>query len=117
MDLIADLSSQEELPAPLIVADPSEFQERINEFGLVEYWNDVTGDFSNAPVMGINQTHFDMVMSLFLMNITIETLAPSHSSKRWSNLTGTQPSSRSWITSVKTHASNGSKILARAVSS
>ena len=26
--------------------------------------------------MGINQMHFDMVMSLFLMNITIETLAP-----------------------------------------
>ena len=68
--LIADLLSQEELPAPLIVADPSEFQERINEFGLVEYWNDVIGDLSNAPVM-----HFDMVMSLFLMNITIETLA------------------------------------------
>ena len=70
LDLIADLPSQEELPAPLIVADPSEFQERINEFGLVEYWNDVIGDLSNAPVM-----HFDMVMSLFLMNITIETLA------------------------------------------
>ena len=68
--MIADLPSQEELPAPLIVADPSEFQERINEFGLVEYWNDVIGDLSNAPVM-----HFDMVMSLFLMNITIETLA------------------------------------------
>ena len=74
--MIADLPSQEELPAPLIVADPSEFQERINEFGLVEYWYDVTGDLSNAPVMGINQMHFDMVMSLFLMNITIETLAP-----------------------------------------
>ena len=43
LDLIADLPSQEILPAPLIVADPSEFQERINEFGLVEYWNDVTG--------------------------------------------------------------------------
>ena len=57
LDLIADLLSQEELPAPLIVADPSEFQERINEFGLVEYWNDVTGDLSNAPVMGINQIH------------------------------------------------------------
>ena len=70
LDLIADL------PAPLIVADPSEFQERINEFGLVEYKNDVTGDLSNAPVMGINQMHFDMVMSLFLMIITIETLAP-----------------------------------------
>ena len=77
LDLIADLPSQEELPAPLIVADPSEFQERINEFGLIEYWNDVTGDLSNAPVMGINQMHFDMVMSLFLMNITIETLAPN----------------------------------------
>ena len=38
LDLIADLPSQEELPAPLIVADPSEFQERINEFGLVELW-------------------------------------------------------------------------------
>ena len=38
LDLIADLPSQEELPSPLIVADPSEFQERINEFGLVEYW-------------------------------------------------------------------------------
>ena len=76
LDLIADLPSQEEVPAPLIVADPSEFQERINEFGLVEYWNDVTGDLSNEPVMGINQMHFDMVMSLYVMNITIETLAP-----------------------------------------
>ena len=65
-----------EVPAPLIVADPSEFQERINEFGLVEYWNDVTVDLSNAPVMGINQMHFDMATSLFLMDITIETLAP-----------------------------------------
>ena len=46
LDLIADLPSQEELPSPLIVADPSEFQERINEFGLVEYWNDVTGDLT-----------------------------------------------------------------------
>ena len=66
----------EELPAPLIVADPSEFQERINKFGLVEYWNDIAGDLSDAPVMGINQMHFDMVMSLFLMNISVETLAP-----------------------------------------
>ena len=32
LDLVADLPSQEELPAPLIVADPSEFQERINEW-------------------------------------------------------------------------------------
>ena len=63
--MIADLSSQEEVPAPLIVSDPSDFQERINEFGLVEYWNDVTGDLS---VMGINQMH-----TLFLMNITMET--------------------------------------------
>ena len=76
LDLIADLPSQEELPAPLIVADPSEFQECINEIGLVECWNDVTGDLSSAPVMGINQMHFDIVMSLFLMNITIETPAP-----------------------------------------
>ena len=76
LDLIADLPSQEELPAPLIVADPSEFQEHINESGLVKYWNVVSGDLSNAPVMGINYMYFDMVMSLFLMNITIETLAP-----------------------------------------
>ena len=76
LDLIADLPSQEELPAPLIVADPSEFQEHINESGLVKYWNVVSGDLSNAPVMGINHMYFDMVMSLFLMNITIETLAP-----------------------------------------
>ena len=29
-----------------VVERISEFQERINEFGLVEYWNDVTGDRS-----------------------------------------------------------------------
>ena len=75
LDLIDDLPLQEKLPAPLIFANLSEFQERINEFGLVEFWNDVTGDLSNAPVMGINQMHFDMIMSLFLINITIETLA------------------------------------------
>ena len=37
LDFIADLPLQEELPAPLIVADSLEFQECINEFGLVEY--------------------------------------------------------------------------------
>ena len=54
------------------------YLERINEFGLVEYWNDVTGHghLSWASVMGINQMHFYMVMSSFLMNITIVTLVP-----------------------------------------
>ena len=89
LDLIADLPLQEELPAPLIVADPSESQELINEFGLVEYWNDISGDLSNAPVMGVYQMHFDMIMSLFLMNITIEALAAK------SNLTDSHPLSRS----------------------
>ena len=28
------------------------------------------------PVMGINQMHFDMIMSMFMMNITMETRAP-----------------------------------------
>ena len=86
--MIADLPLQEELPAPLIVADPSESQELINEFGLVEYWNDISGDLSNAPVMGVYQMHFDMIMSLFLMNITIEALAAK------SNLTDSRPLSR-----------------------
>ena len=28
------------------------------------------------PVMGINQMHCDMIMSMFMMNITMETRAP-----------------------------------------
>ena len=69
LNLVANLLFQEELPAPLIIADPSEFQVRVNEFGLGEYWNDVTGDVSNASVMGINQMHFDMIVSMFMVNI------------------------------------------------
>ena len=74
--MVADLPDPEPQPFPLVVADPSEHVEQINQYGHVQYWNSVTGECSNVPVKTITSMHFGIFMSLFLMSSAVASLAP-----------------------------------------
>ena len=66
--MVADLPDIDPQPFPLVVADPSEYVEQINQYGHVQYWNTVTGECSNVPVKTITSIHFGIFMSMFLMS-------------------------------------------------
>ena len=74
--MVADLPDPEPQPFPLVVADPSQYVEQINQYGHVQYWNSVTGECSNVPVKTITSMHFGISMSLFLMSSAVASLAP-----------------------------------------
>ena len=76
-DMVADLPDPEPQPSPLVVADPSEYVEQINQYGHVQYWNSVTGECSNVPVKTITSMHFGIFMSMFLMSSAVASLAPN----------------------------------------
>ena len=75
-DMVADLPDPEPRPFPLVVADPSEYVEQINQYGHVQYWNSVTGGCSNVPVKTITKMHFGIFISMFLMSSAVASLAP-----------------------------------------
>ena len=75
MPSLQHLPDPEPQPFPLVVADPSEYVEQINQYGHVQYWNSVTGKCSNVPVKTITSMHFGIFMSLFLMFSAVASLA------------------------------------------
>ena len=75
-DMVTDLHDPEPQPFLLVVANPSEYIEQINQHGHVQYWNSVTGECSNVPVKTITSMHFGIFMSMFLMSSAVASLAP-----------------------------------------
>ena len=126
-----DMSS----PFPLIVADEWEIGKEINEYGIPVYWNTVTGDRSNTPIITVKDINYHVLMSSY--NAAINTTLPKNFADafgqtkwqapiakelnnfienncfQWTEDTGQRRLSMMWLFNVKADGTLKARLVAR----
>ena len=68
--------NQQTTEQPLYVADTSEFEERINQHGNVQYWNSVIQEWIYPEIRDVTNQPYSVIMSMYLDKENVPAYAP-----------------------------------------